>query len=258
MTITSKNQTKKLKQEIIKRFLANVKGKKSDTTKANTKHSGKEGHWLELQMGLQPNSNNKPDLYGFEMKNGTTSKTTFGDWSANHYIFNDPIYGMDRDMFLKLFGKANLNKNGRYSWSGEPCPKINKYNSFGQILVVDKEENIVIFYDYKKDKRTNKNSFIPENIKNNKVILAKWDKISIKKKVENKFNNKGWFQCIKNSEGVYINIVFGEPINFSNWINGVKEGQIFFDSGMYQGNKRPYSEWRANNSYWDSLQTSKY
>ena len=28
-------------------------------------------------------------LLGFEMKNQTTSKTTFGDWSPNYFIFND-------------------------------------------------------------------------------------------------------------------------------------------------------------------------
>lgn len=45
---------------------------------------------------------------------------------------------------------------------------------------------------------------------------------------------------------------------YENWIKLVKQGVVFFDSGMYQGNKRPYSQWRANNSYWDSLITENY
>jgi len=49
--------------------------------------------------------------------------------------------------------------------------------------------------------------------------------------------------------------VFGDPINYKKWINGVERGEIFFDSGMYQGNKRPYSQWRAANSYWENLIT---
>jgi len=55
--------------------------------------------------------------------------------------------------------------------------------------------------------------------------------------------------------GIYDRIVFGDPINYKKWINGVERGEIFFDSGMYQGNKRPYSQWRAANSYWENLIT---
>lgn len=31
-----------------------------------------------------------------------------------------------------------------------------------------------------------------------------------------------------------------------------------FDSGMYEGNPRPYSQWRANNNLWDSLIIESY
>ena len=47
-------------------------------------------------------------------------------------------------------------------------------------------------------------------------------------------------------------------MNFENWIELVKQGVVFFDSGMYVGNKRPYSQWRANNNYWDSLIVETY
>jgi hypothetical protein len=76
--------------------------------------------------------------------------------------------------------------------------------------------------------------------------------MSLKNSVEKKFNNEGWFKCIKEN-GVYTKIVFGAPLNFTKWITGVEKGLIFFDSGMYDGNSRNYSQWRANNKYWESL-----
>ena len=122
-TSKSKKDSEKFKKSIIKTFVKNVKGKKPNTSAANKKHAGKEGHWLETQMGISHNASNTPDLHGFEMKNNTTSKTTFGDWSANYYIFKDKSYGITRHTFMEIFGKPNTAKGGRCSWSGEPCPK---------------------------------------------------------------------------------------------------------------------------------------
>lgn len=246
------------KKEIIDRFDKSVRGKKPDTTTATKGHDGKEGHWLEKQMGIAANADNKPDIFGYEMKNQTTSKTTFGDWSANYYIFKDKSNKIDRDDFLTIFGKSNAAKNGRFSWSGEPSPKINKINSFGQILIVGDKNDIYAMYHFSSDTRVNKAQIIPIELQKENLILAKWDRDSIKEKLEKKFNQKGWFKCLKNDQGYYDSIVFGNPITFENWINMVKTGDVFFDSGMYQTNPRNYSQWRANNSLWDSLIISKY
>lgn len=254
--ISVKSPVAKQKEEIIRRFLNNVKGKKPDTSSYTVKHSGKEGHWLETQMGISHNASNTPDLFGFEMKNGTFSKTTFGDWSADYYIFHNSKYAITRDDFLTIFGKPNPKKDGRYSWSGEPCPKIQGYNSFGQILIVDDDNNIIIQYSFPKDQRRTKEIIVPSIMQQPDLVLAKWNSASLKKKVEQKFNNQGWFQCTKDSNGRYSDIFFGPPINFVHWIEGVKNGLIFFDSGMYHGNARNYSQWRANNKYWDSLRSS--
>jgi hypothetical protein len=99
-------------QEIIRRFRENVKGRSPETSEANERHDGKVGHWLERQMGLSANRSNDPDLFGYEMKNATKSKTTFGDWSANDYIFKDPTSKISRSDFLHIFGKPNLEKGG--------------------------------------------------------------------------------------------------------------------------------------------------
>ncbi|HUD03094.1 MAG TPA: LlaMI family restriction endonuclease [Candidatus Paceibacterota bacterium] len=255
----SPHEVSQIKQRIITRFIKNVKGKKSNTKGSNIRHDGKDGHWLEKQMGVKHNASNKPDIDGFEMKNNTTSKTTFGDWSADYYIFSkDSSYGITRSEFLKLFGKPNLQKKGRLSWSGEPCPKIGPYNSFGQKLTIDSGGNTSALYSFKADKRTNKHKLIPKKMQRGVIVLAKWNAQSMKRKLEEKFNQLGWFKCVKNKEGVYTQIVFGDPYNFKKWIKAVQRGVVFFDSGMYETNKRPYSQWRASNAYWDSLITSKY
>lgn len=256
--IMSKSEIEKNKQKIISTFRSSIKGKRSDTLKSNAKHDGKDGHWLEKEMGLKLNASNSPDFLGFEMKNDTTGKTTFGDWSADYYVFTDPQYQLQRDDFLKIFGKPNLSKGERCSWSGEPCPQIGKMNLFGQTLEVDTDNNIFAKYSYSMDKRSDKKEIVPERFRKDNIVLAKWDAHSIKKKLENKFNQNGWFKCLKDKNGVYYSIVFGNPINYDNWIKLVRSGDVFFDSGMYQGNPRPYSQWRATNKFWDSLITSRY
>lgn len=258
------------KLKIIEIFNNRIKGKLPNTSNSNAAHDGKEGHWLEEQFGITHNASNTPDLFGYELKNQTSSKTTFGDWSANEYIFTDNKYAHifnsniqleNRDKFLKIFGKANLDKGGRHSWSGEPCPKINIYNSFGQKLVVTASGDIHAVYSFKNDTRPNKEVLIPKDLQGD-IVLAKWygskkpigsRHKTLKEKLEDKFNQKGWIVCKKDCHGRYHKICFGKPITFDNWIKLVKTGDVFFDSGMYEGNSRPYSQWRANNQLWDKL-----
>jgi len=255
-----------IKQKIIDLFVRNVKGRVPDSSAYTYEHDGKEGHWLETQMGVSHNASNAPDIDGFEMKNNTSNKTTFGDWSADYYIFKDNTYEVFRDKkndvnrarFLEIFGSPNQKKENRYSWSGKPCPKIDIYNSFGQILKVDNDGNIFAIYSFSEDKRPDKVNIVPNYLQQENLLLANWDHISMKRKVESKFYKLGWFKCIKNAEGVYENIVFGKPINFETWLEGVRMGFIFFDSGMYNGNLRNYSQWRANNKYWDAMIVEKY
>lgn len=249
---------RQIKERIIRLFNTKVKGKVPDTSKSNVAHDGKGGHWLETQMGLKHNGKNAPDLDGFEMKNETTSKTTFGDWSPNRKLRiyrKGNEYNLDRSTFLKIFGAPNILKENRYSWSGKPVPKVGLYNSFGQKLNIDKEGNIYALYSYSKDQRLDKNSIVPSILRQEDLVLAVWDVEMMRKRVENKFNKLGWFKCEKDKNGAYSRIVFGNPINFEKWIGDVKKGVIFFDSGMYDGNSRPYANWRADNKYWDSLVT---
>ena len=168
-------------------------------------------------------------------------------------------YKISRSNFFKLFGHPNKDKNNRYSWSGVVCPSyFNELTTNGQKLTIDSNSNIVITYDFSKDERTNKKKLIPVLLQRNDLIIAYWKKETMKKLIENKFNKEGWFKCKQNSNGIYSSIIFGDPIDFDKFIELFKKKKIFFDSGMYDGNIRPYSMWRANNSLWDSLVVSKH
>lgn len=247
------------KEKIVELFNKKVRGRFPDLSAFNARHDGGAGHWLESAMGIAANSSNTPDLYGFEMKNNTSSKTTFGDWSANYYIYQDIAYQLsDRDDFLHIFGRPNPDKGMRYSWSGQPCPKVKVFNPYGQILVVDSDKNIHAKYFYSRDTRQDKSQVVPVDLQKEDLTIAKWHKNSIQRKLERKFNQKGWFKCLQDGSGAYSSIVFGDPINYDNWIKLVESGVVFFDSGMYEGNPRPYAQWRANNSLWNQLITSRY
>lgn len=265
------------KAKLIEIFRTKIKGRSPDVTGRNERHDGKYGHWLEQQFGVSSNGYNAPDLWGYELKNETTSKTTFGDWSANEYIYKNSAYssvfrGYDavtkRNIFLRIFGKPNIEKNDRYSWSGSPCPKISGYNSFGQILSIEVNGDIVALYSYSQDRRENKDEIVPELLRQENLVLARWygrvspstretDKC-LKAKLEDKFNAKGWFTCKKDMYGRYYKICFGLPMTYDNWLELVRKGVVFFDSGMFETNPRPYSQWRASNNFWDSLIVEEY
>lgn len=250
------------KKKIIELFINNVKGKKPEVQ--GRRHHGSHGHWLERQMGIKANSSNLADIFGYEMKTHTASKTSFGDWSPDkslwgRYRSEPTIKKLNRDKeFLVAFGQANPNKEDRYSWSGMPVPKVKQFNRFGQKLIITPGQDIQAIYNYSADMRTNKSDIIPKELQKQNLLVAQWTKAKIKPKLERKFNQKGWFKCTLNGCGVFDAIVFGEPMNYENWLNLVREGHVFFDSGMYQGNPRPYSHWRASNNLWDKLVVSRY
>lgn len=246
------------KEIIIKRFKDNVFGKRADTSSKNLKHSGKDGHWLEEQMGVAANASNAPDLFGYEMKNETTSKTTFGDWSGDYYIYKDSNYGITRNDFLEIFGKPNAQKDNRLSWSGEPIPTVSRNSPHNGSELVINENGVYIIYHFSMDPRPDKAMLVPEALQRDNLIIVSWSRSLLENKLTRKFSQAGWFRCRKDANGIYNRIEFGAPMSFDNWMILVKAGVVFFDPGMYEGNPRPYSQWRANNQYWDSLVVDYY
>jgi len=239
------------KQDIIKLFLSNVKGKEINLNGYNISHCGKEGHWLENQMNIKANQKNLPDINGFEMKKETNNVTTFIDKVPSKKLFMDilikPKDTKNKIKFWNMFGsKKQSDELTLGGW------KINKYDNNGQILVIDKDNNIQVIYDYKQDKRENKDTLIDEFYKIETKIIIQWNVEDIKKTIDNKFNVKGFFICKKGGDNTYNKICFGNPFTFEKWIEDVKKGKIYYD-----GYSKLFGRWRgcfrANNIYWESL-----
>ena len=271
-------QREAVKQQIKAAFDQNIRGREPKVSATKNQHDGWEGHWLQEQFGLTADAKNAPDLNGFELKDDSgVGVTTFGDWSADEYIFfshtkceknksqaatcpkcrNSKI---DRTKFLRTFGTPNPAKQNRCSWSGTVCPKVNKTNQYGQILTVYPDGTIKAEYYFSKDTRPNKDSIVPRELQRDGVALATWHGASLKKKLENKFKEYGWFKCMQETKGhgKYVGMVFGGPIEFEDWIEQVRLGNVYFDSGMYESNSRKYSQWRASNQFWTSLIEETY
>ena len=254
------------KQKIINLFKSNVKNKKIDSF---GNHCGKEGHWLESQMGLQINCKNEPDILGYEMKKDS-KKITFGDFSASEYLFSknktmiENINGwiknenvVSRDEFIKYFGSKNPLKNNRYSWSGSCVPIYGNYNVYGQILHFNDKLDLCISYSFEKDKREIKHTF-PLFLKNN-ILIAIWKSDKLRNHINNKFNKKGFFICKKNNKNMYEHIWFGKTFNYEYFVENIKDKNIIFDSGMYKGNSRNYSNFRSSgHNFWNKLIIEKY
>ena len=256
------------KQQIITLFHANVKGVKICLEGQNTKHDGKEGHWLETKMGLTHNAKNEPDINGYEMKK-SSKKTTLGDYSASEYAFSkkrDSInisnnwtdeMKLSRSEFIRTFGNPNPNKDNRHSWSGSCVPIYGSWNSNGQILIITEDNDIVAYYSFSKDTRPRKVDF-PAFLQFDNIAIALWKSEKMKPHIENKFNKKGFFIC-KKGDKVYETICFGKPFDFGYFIECIKNKKIIFDSGMYDGNSRNYSQFRASaTGFWNELITEEY
>ena len=255
----------KRKLFIIQRFQSNIKGKKYKPS-IISKHCGAEGHWLETNMGIAPNADNKPDLLGFEQKKNS-NKITWGDWSASAYLFSkqkkrDKVHmttpAMKRGDFIRTFGTPNPKKDGRFSWSGKCFPKYGEHwNNCGQRLLFDASDNLRIEYSFKEDQRDYKGGF-PDFIKNQPIVIAFWERSKLEDHVNNKFNQNGFYLLKKNEEGIYTNICFGPPIQFDTFKAHLKSGAAILDSGIYEGNARNYSSFRSGNSSWKELVTEEY
>ncbi len=258
------------KKYIIKLFNENVKGVIINTDNQNNKHCGKEGFWLENKMGILHNCKNEPDIRGYEMKK-SFNKITLGDFSASEYAFSpknkrhiineyndwtDEDIKINKKEFIEYFGNPNPNKNNRYSWSGSCIPIYNKWNYCGQNLIILENNDIIIYYSYSKDTRERKSSY-PDFIKKDNLVIAIWKGDKMSNHINNKFNQKGFFICQKTTN-TFDKISFGKPFDFNYFIECIKNNKIYFDSGMYQGNSRNYSHFRASKTFWNDLIIEEY
>jgi hypothetical protein len=114
-----------------------------------------------------------------------------------------------------------------------------------------------VYYSYSKDKRECKEGF-NKLLKTNNILIAAWLNTKLQNCVNKKFNVKGFFICKK--EGLtYQKICFGLPFDYEYFIECFKKKYIIFDSGMYVGNTRNYSQFRSSyDNFWSKLITEEY
>lgn len=260
------------KTRIINTFNTKIKGKPIILPQnSNSKNCGKEGHWLEEKFNIDRNCKNEPDIYGFELKK-ESKIITFGDFSASEYLFskdrfvikcyNDWFdvnidYTITKDEFIKYFGEYNENKD-RYSWSGKCIPKYNKVNYNGTFMEFTDSDDLCIYYSYSLDER--KNIDLPEFMRKDNLLITIWYKEKLENCINKKFNNKGFIICKKKkSLNVYNKICFGSPFDYNVFKENIKNKNIYFDSGMYSGNNRNYSQFRSQqNDFWYNLIIEEY
>lgn len=255
------------RKQIVDIFNANVKNKKILLDNMS------EGHWLEMHMGIKPNCDNKPDILGYEMKK-EAPKISFGDFSASEYLFSlykpliDQFNGwsqqankvnITRNEFIQYFGHSNIKKNGRYSWSGSCVPKYGKWNTYGQLMEFNSNDDLCIYYSFEMDNRQDKNRLPTFLRTNNRILIVIWKRDKLSTHIDRKFNNKGFFICKKIGNcGIYNKICFGKPFSFSYFVENMKKGTIIFDSGMHMDNSRNYSHFRSPLNFWNLLITEEY
>jgi hypothetical protein len=156
---------------------------------------------------------------------------------------------------MKYFGNYNLRKK-RYSFSGRCIPKFGKWSYNGNKFEFDEHNNLFLIYSYEHDQR---NVYIPKLFRKQEYIVLQYWKIeNLRKKVENKFNVNGFIIFEKDKEKKYSKLLIGNKININNFVKMFKNGDIIFDSGMYSGNSRNYSHFRASDSIWKNLVIEEY
>jgi len=246
------------KRQIIQLWDQGVKGKQLDTSSKNEEHCGKEGHCLEEAMGFKPNGKNEPDILGFEMKCDTkTGVTTFIDKEPDYF----QIKG---EKFTGISKKCNVDKreqlwNNMYRQGTRKKDEkriggwnINKYDVDGQKMIVTDDNGLEVIYNYNHDTREYKDKCLDDYYKNGEDhIICKWEKKTLEEFINRKFNQKGFFICNKEK------ICFGKQISFEMWIQGVKDGIIYYD-GYSKINGRWRGGFRAKNDYWHSLIIEEY
>jgi DNA-cytosine methyltransferase len=245
------------KLQIINIFKLNVLGKIYNKNNDKKNHNGSEGHWLETQMNITHNGKNAPDIFGYEMKCKTQSYISFGDWCPDIDEYGNLLKikwwhnDQSKLQFMKKYGNINDDKN-RWSWAVKV--KYKEYNKRGQKFIID-DCGIFVIYNNKYDDYYDKRDiFIDTKGKDIKVIG--WSHNMMKNRVNNKFGINGYFRPIKN-KNVYIGLQFGEPIYYEEFLENVKNDNIYLDPGTHIGNNRPYMQWRSLNSWFTNREKNK-
>jgi hypothetical protein len=193
------------------------------------------------------------DYYRFHIEKNRITETEMIEHMNN---WETGKHNITREDYIKYFGTPNPLKNNRYSWSGSCVPTYGIWNFCGEMLKFNDNLDLCVYYSFENDNREYKNTF-PTFIQND-IIIAIWEKNKLEQHINKKFNKKGFFIC-KKINNTYEKICFGKPFDFNYFVDNIKNNNIIFDSGMYQGNSRNYSQFRSSaNNFWNILITEEY
>jgi len=257
--------------ELVEIWETEIRGKKTSEITMST--HGSLGHWVQEKFGQDLDSDKDADWRGLEIKTGR-QKMTFGDWGPSKWMWTTnkgkknenkglhPDVIENQDQFVRMFGKPITTESvryrrekdedkrklllGRHSWSST-CPKIDQFNDAGSRLVVNPDNSIEAIYLYHKDQRGNKSELVNKKFHTGTVIIGRWESAKLDDHVTRKFGQKGWVKFVEKG-GVYVQMQLFPPIKLSTFLEWVKKGLVFFDTGMYEGNPKPYCQFRASNT----------
>lgn len=214
-------------------------------------------------------------------------------YNQNNCFSVDDVNTCTRSDFLRIFGTAKpvkkcaakkddggkkdydkdddddvkkCNNICRYSWSGKCAPKYyNKWSECGQILLMNETNDLCIFYCFDKDLRENRADIIPKSIQTQPTtnyLVVIWFRAKLESNINNKFNKNGIIIAErkrqegkgKSSHATFNRLRVGKPFDYEHFVHNLFSHRIYFDSGMYDGNNRPYSMFRcADTLFWNEL-----
>lgn len=234
----------------------NVRGK--SFLKKSSGFDGEEGHWLEKQMNIHPNSDNAPDLHGHEQKKSSRTITFIDKQTSSKYFEGAKFANTSTDKLTKEKWWNTFRRDDRPDEARVGGWDLDSVDYNGQYLEVDTDNNINVKYNYMKDQRSDKDTMVSNFYKNEENhMIAQWNAVDLKKAIEQKFNKHGFYICSKDKNGLYNEISFGPPISFDTWINSFKLKKIYYD-GYSSLTGRWRGTFRASKTWWNMLVNDKY
>ena len=284
----SKNESR---QKIIENFNKNIFGKYPLESELKASHEGKLGHWLEINLGGEVDSDGNADLEGFECKTHKY-KMSWGDWGAPYRIFCDRSYKLfnkDRTfenmwILIKALGVSrDLPEKGIfYSMSGKDVPAyIDDKTEIGFSLNED-QGDISYIYNFSADQRKSKYDTVPIELQKDNLLIFKWygsDKsfndfkenvinnklpievklsgyqasVSLEERIRRKFGVYGTVIGLNDESRGFYGLKFLKRISFEDWLYFFKNKNVLYDTALTTRNKRPYNQWRSSKKFMETL-----
>lgn len=184
----------------------------------------------------------------------TDLKKVIGEYCATEYLFSENKKVLDKYNYRnnkKHNNCVTVSKEDFYKYFGVDgkwsCAEYGKWNNSGQILFVTQNNDLIIIYNYKYDKR---DKHIPKFLQNKNVVIAYWSHDKLNKHIDKKFN-KGQIICNCN-KNIYTSISFVQPFDYDYFIHAIKSRQIVLQHNMHKDSKN-YTLFKSTTQFWTNL-----